>query len=59
MATIVSVDLPAEVEAKLRARIERDQVELNEFVLQAIAEKLAREPQQPKPSASGNIKLGE
>lgn len=55
MATVVTVDLPAEVEAKLRARIEKDHVELNEFVRQAVAEKLARELQQPKPSANGNI----
>lgn len=53
MATDINLDLSDELEAKLRARIEKDHVELNDFVLQAVAEKLSREePQQSKPSAS-------
>ena len=40
------------LEAKLRARITREDVALSEFVRQAIAEKLVREPTVPqKPSA--------
>ncbi len=47
----VTVRLPDELEAKLRARLAQDDVALSEYVRQAIAEKLEREPVGPKKTA--------
>jgi len=46
----ITVRLPVEVEAELRARLDRSRAGLSEFVRDAIAEKLQREPA-AKPSA--------
>lgn len=40
----ITVRLPVEIEAELRARLDRSRTELSEFVREAIAEKLQREP---------------
>lgn len=40
----ITVRLPVEVEAELRARLDRSRTGLSEFVREAIAEKLQREP---------------
>ena len=40
----ITVRLPPEVEVDLRARLDRSRAELSEFVREAIAEKLQREP---------------
>ena len=40
----ITIRLPTELEADLRARLERRQVGLSDFVRDAIAEKLEREP---------------
>ena len=51
----ITVPLPDEIEAKLRARLGQDDLVLTEFVRQAITEKLQREPdfvaETDKPSA--------
>ena len=47
----ITIRLPDDFEAKLRARLEQGDVALSEFVRQAIAEKLEREPKPGKPSA--------
>ena len=41
----ITVRLPDKLEADLRARVEAEKLDLTEFVRQAIAEKLDREPQ--------------
>jgi Arc/MetJ-type ribon-helix-helix transcriptional regulator len=46
----ITIRLPAKLEAGLRARLERRRVALSDFVRDAIAEKLQREPEQT-PSA--------
>jgi Arc/MetJ-type ribon-helix-helix transcriptional regulator len=40
----ITVRLPSEVEADLRARLDRSRAGLSEFIREAIAEKLQREP---------------
>ena len=40
----ITVKLPDKLEAELRARVDAQKLELSEFVRQAIAEKLEREP---------------
>ena len=47
----ITVRLPQDIEAKLRARLEVEDLALSDFVRQAIAEKLEREPRPEKPSA--------
>ena len=47
----ITVRLPQDIEAKLRARLEVEDLALSDFVRQAIAEKLEREPKPEKPSA--------
>lgn len=47
----ITVPLPDEIEAKLRARLGQDDLVLTEFVRQAITEKLQREPEPRKRSA--------
>ena len=52
----ITVRLPDEIEAKLRTKlgmqqIDPEDIELLEFVRQAISEKLEREPVEAKPSA--------
>jgi Arc/MetJ-type ribon-helix-helix transcriptional regulator len=47
----ITIRLPDEFEAKLRARLESTDTALSEFVRMAIAEKLEREPPLEKPSA--------
>jgi Arc/MetJ-type ribon-helix-helix transcriptional regulator len=47
----ITIRLPDEFEAKLRARLENSDMALSEFVRNAIAEKLEREPPQDRPSA--------
>lgn len=47
----ITVRLPDELEAKLRARLAEGDVALSEYVRQAITEKLDREPEKPKKSA--------
>jgi hypothetical protein len=42
-AMSITIHLPAELEAELRARLDAQDVELSEFVREAIAEKLDRE----------------
>lgn len=42
----ITVKLPDKLEAELRARVDAQKLELTEFVRQAIAEKLEREPEQ-------------
>jgi Arc/MetJ-type ribon-helix-helix transcriptional regulator len=46
----ITIRLPTKLEADLRARLERRRLALSDFVRDAIAEKLQREPEQP-PSA--------
>ena len=46
----ITIRLPAKLEANLRARLGRRRVGLSDFVRDAIAEKLQREPEQT-PSA--------
>ena len=47
----ITVRLPDELEAKLRNRLDKEQVALSEYVRMAITEKLEREPEPAKPSA--------
>lgn len=47
----ITIRLPEQLEAKLRARLDQAGTPLTDFVREAIAEKLEREPKQPKPSA--------
>ena len=47
----ITVRLTDETEAKLKARLDKGDVALSEYVRQAIAEKLEREPASSKPSA--------
>jgi Arc/MetJ-type ribon-helix-helix transcriptional regulator len=47
----ITIRLPDEFEAKLRARLENSDIALSDFVRSAIAEKLEREPPPEKPSA--------
>ena len=47
----ITVRLPQDIEAKLRARLEVEDLALSDFVREAIAEKLEREPKPEKPSA--------
>ena len=47
----ITVRLPDDLEIALRARLDTTNVALSEFVRQAIAEKLEREPVPEKPSA--------
>ena len=47
----ITIRLPDETEAKLKARLEKGDVALSEYVRQAVAEKLEREPAATKPSA--------
>lgn len=47
----ITVRIPDDIEAKLRARLEASDVPLSEFVRMAIAEKLEREPQPESKSA--------
>lgn len=47
----ITVRLTQDIEAKLRLRLEASNVPLSEFVREAIAEKLEREPRPEKPSA--------
>ena len=47
----ITVRLPDELEARLRQRMAADNIELSEFVRQAISAKLDAEPAPPKPSA--------
>jgi len=47
----ITVRLPDELEAKLRARLAEGDVALSEYVRLAITEKLDREPARPKKSA--------
>lgn len=47
----ITVKLPDKLEAELKARVDAQKLELSEFVRQAIAEKLAREPVAAEPSA--------
>ena len=47
----ITVRLPDELEARLRARLADADVAMSEYVRQAIAEKLAREPDEKRPSA--------
>ena len=46
----ITVRLPDELEARLRMRVAAENIELSEFVRQAIAEKLEEKPGQVKPS---------
>ena len=46
----ITIRLPENLEADLRARLEQRSVALSDFVRDAIAEKLQREPERP-PSA--------
>jgi Arc/MetJ-type ribon-helix-helix transcriptional regulator len=46
----ITIRLPAKLEADLRAKLEQRRVALSDFVRDAIAEKLQREPEQT-PSA--------
>lgn len=47
----ITIRLPDELEAELRARLDVEHMPLSEFVRRAIAEKLEREPKPEKPSA--------
>lgn len=47
----ITVRLPEQIEAELRARLADNGQALSVFVREAIAEKLAREHPQPKPTA--------
>lgn len=46
----ITIRLPDETEAKLKARLEKGDVALSEFVRQAITEKLEREPKVGHPT---------
>ena len=46
----ITIRLPDETEAKLKARLEKGDVALSEYVRQAIAEKLEREPKNGHPT---------
>lgn len=48
----LTVKIPAETEAKLHERVSTDELALSVFVLQAIAEKLEREPREGTPAAA-------
>ena len=55
----ITVRLPEELETDLRARLERQQVALSDFVRDAIAEKLEREPERtPSPYELGKDLFG-
>lgn len=47
----ITVRLPQDIEARLRARLEAEKQALSDFVRDAIAEKLEREQEAKKPSA--------
>ena len=47
----ITVRLPDELEARLRARLAQENIAVSEYVRQAITEKLAREPDE-KPAFS-------
>ena len=47
----ITVRLPDELEARLRQRVTADNIELSEFVRQAITARLDDKPVQEKPSA--------
>ena len=47
----ITVRLPDELETKLRDKLDKEQIALSEYVRQAIAEKLEREPAPAKASA--------
>ena len=47
----ITIHLPDQLEGKLRERLDKDDTPLDEFVSQAIAEKLEREPAEDKTSA--------
>jgi hypothetical protein len=47
----ITVRLPQDIEAQLRARLEAEKQELSAFVREAIAEKLERDDATKKPSA--------
>ena len=47
----ITIRLPDQLEEQLRARLEKGGTPLSEYVRQAIAEKLEREPGTAKPSA--------
>jgi len=47
----ITVRLPHDIEAKLRARLEAESLALSDFVREAIVEKLEREGVAVKPSA--------
>jgi Arc/MetJ-type ribon-helix-helix transcriptional regulator len=47
----ITVRLPRDIEAQLRARLDAEKQALSEFVREAIAEKLEREGAAKKPSA--------
>ena len=44
----ITIHLPDQLEGKLRERLDKDDTPLDEFVSQAIAEKLEREPPMEK-----------
>lgn len=46
----ITVRLPQDIEARLRARLEAEKQPLSEFVREAITEKLEREPAAPRRS---------
>ena len=47
----ITIRLPDQLEDQVRARLDKDGTPLSEYVRQAIAEKLEREPAAAKPSA--------
>lgn len=47
----ITIRLPEKLEAKLRARLQGGDTPLSDYVREAIAEKLEREPAPAKPSA--------